>query len=118
MSYFRFPPWTNQIKYALGAAAPAGLVYAVVVVNFGLSPNAVNVGYQPEQPVPYSHQLHSGQLGMDCTYCHNTVYQAKHSAIPTTETCMGCHSMIHTKSEKLAPIRESWESGSAVPWIR
>ncbi|MEO1170605.1 MAG: cytochrome c3 family protein [Myxococcota bacterium] len=118
MSNFRFPAWTNKIKHVAGAAGAGALVYAVVAVNYGFSPSATDVGYQPVQPVPFSHQLHSGQLGTDCRYCHNTVEVASHSPVPTTETCMGCHSMIHTKSEKLEPIRASWETGEAVPWVR
>lgn len=118
MNPFRFPPWTNKVKYALGAAGAAFAVYAVIVVNFGFSPAATDIGYQPEQPVAFSHQLHAGELGTDCRYCHNTVEKAAHSPIPTTETCMGCHSMIHTKSAKLEKIRDSWDDGSAVSWVR
>lgn len=118
MSEFRFPPWTNKIKHLAGAGGAGGLLYAIVVVNYGFSPAATDVGYQPEQPVPFSHRLHAGELGMDCRYCHNTVEQAAHSPIPTTEVCMGCHTMIHPESTKLAPVRESWEQDLPIEWVR
>lgn len=118
MSSFRFPAWTNKLKYAAGAGGAGALVYVVVAINYGFSPAATDVGYQPDQPVPFSHQLHAGQLGTDCRYCHNTVEVASHSPVPATETCMGCHSMIHKKSNKLAPVRASWESNDPVPWVR
>ena len=92
MSLFHFPPWTNKIKYLLGAGLAGGAFYAFLIVNFGFSPKTTDVGYQPEQPVPFSHALHSGQLAIDCRYCHTTVENAKHSAVPATETCMNCHS--------------------------
>ena len=71
-----FPPWTNKLRVLLGIGGAGGLVYAVVFVYFGLSPKTVDVGYMPEQPVPYSHALHAGKLGIDCRYCHSTVEKA------------------------------------------
>ena len=76
MSLFHFPPWTNKIKYLLGAGLAGGAFYAFLIVNFGFSPKTTDVGYQPEQPVPFSHALHSGQLAIDCRYCHTTVENA------------------------------------------
>ncbi len=121
MSNFRFPPWTNKIKLLAGAAGPVLLVWAVIGVNYGFSPAATDIGYQPVQPIEFSHQIHAGQLGTDCRYCHNTVELGSHSPLPTTETCMNCHSMVHTKSEKLALLRQSWEDPAdqtPIPWVR
>jgi hypothetical protein len=115
---FVFPKWTWILRPAVAAAVLGGLVYATVVVTFGFSPATTDVGYAPEQPVPYSHALHVGELGIDCRYCHNTVEEAAHAAIPPTQTCMNCHSMIRTSSEKLIPIRTSYANGMPVPWVR
>jgi hypothetical protein len=95
-----------------------GLVYASVLVYFGFSPLATDVGFMPTQPVPYSHALHVGQLGMDCRYCHTGVEVAAAATIPPTQTCMNCHSKVRANSEKLIPIRESYATGMPVPWIR
>lgn len=113
-----FPPWTNHIRILLALGAVGGLVYAVLVVNFGFSPMAIARGYQPEQPVPFSHKIHAGQLGMDCRYCHQSVERNAHAAVPSTETCMGCHLRVWPESPKLAPVRESWSSGEPVEWVR
>jgi menaquinone reductase, multiheme cytochrome c subunit len=99
----------------LGGAA---LTYVTVVFALAASPQTTNVGYQPVQPVPYSHRLHAGELGMDCRYCHNTVETAAHAAVPPTQTCMNCHKQIRATSEKLLPVRESYASGEPIPWIR
>ncbi|MEM1030682.1 MAG: cytochrome c3 family protein [Myxococcota bacterium] len=115
---FRYPPWTNKLRYVAAAALAGGAVYATTILNYGFSPYATDVGYRPEQPVPFSHAIHAGQLGMDCRYCHQTVEKAAHAAIPSTETCMACHTRIHTESPKLEPVRKSWETGEPVSWVR
>ncbi|UCF68145.1 MAG: cytochrome c3 family protein [Acidobacteriota bacterium] len=113
-----FPKWLNSLRPLLGVGLLAGPVYLVVLATFGLSAKTINTGYAPIQPVPYSHALHVGQLGMDCRYCHNTVETASHAAIPPTETCMNCHNHIRTQSEKLAPVRNSHATGRPIPWVK
>ncbi|MCA9751530.1 MAG: cytochrome C [Gemmatimonadetes bacterium] len=78
----------------------------------------MDIGYQPEQPVPYSHALHAGELGLDCRYCHNTVERSAFASIPPTQTCMNCHTAIWPESEKLLPVRESYSTGMPVEWVR
>jgi hypothetical protein len=115
---FTFPKWTSVLRPGIAAAAVGGLVYAGTIVFLGFSPKATDVGYMPTQPVPYSHALHVGQLGMDCRYCHTGVEVAAAAAIPPTQTCMNCHSKVRANSEKLIPVRESYATGMPVPWIR
>ena len=115
---FVFPRWTWILRPGIAAAAAGGLVYATLVVAFGFSPKATDVGYAPEQPVLYSHALHVGQLGIDCRYCHNTVETAAHAAVPPTQTCMNCHTMVRKNSEKLIPVLTSYATGMPVEWIR
>lgn len=111
-----FPRWANlllplAVIGGLGAAA-----YVPVVVYLGASPNATDVGYSPEQPIPYSHALHVGELGMDCRYCHTAVTQTGFANIPSTQTCMNCHSYIKvtnsdgTSNKKLEPLWDAWDS--------
>ena len=111
-----FPAWTNYLKELIGVGAAGGALYAVVLIWLGFSPKTIAVGYAPEQPVPYSHALHAGKLGMDCRYCHNTVEHAAHAAIPPTGTCIGCHTSIHSASEKLNPLREAHAASAPLEW--
>lgn len=115
---FVFPPWTNLARPILAISLVAAPVYLVALVWLGASPKTTDVGYQPEQPVPYSHALHAGDLGIDCRYCHNTVEVAAKAAVPPTQTCMNCHSKIRTASAKLISVRESYATGVSVPWVR
>lgn len=47
--------------------------------------------YAPLQPIPYSHKLHAGQLGLDCQYCHFNAARGKHAGVPPLSVCLGCH---------------------------
>jgi hypothetical protein len=113
-----FPAWTATVRDLLPLAIGGGGLFVVTIVTFGFSPKTLSVGYSPEQPVPFSHKLHAGEMGMDCRYCHNTVEQGAKAAIPPTATCMNCHERIRTDSELLAPVRESAESGLPIEWNR
>ncbi len=113
-----FPKAANlaPLKVVLALLLTAATVIAGITYYW--TPSWSRVGYQPIQPVSYDHSLHVGQLGMDCRYCHTYVDRSAHSNDPATQTCMNCHSQVQTKSEKLAPIRESYQTGEPVPWVR
>ena len=129
MQRFLFPRWVNPFMLMLGAAIAGGGLFAGVMGGLVTDPVTLNIGYQPEQPIPFSHAIHAGQLRMDCRYCHNTVFDAAHAAVPPTATCVNCHSpadekgisalaAVHADSEKLAPLHESWKTGKSVAWKR
>ncbi len=106
--------------------AGLGLAVAVVLALTGwyyyAMPSYTRVGYTPEQPVPFSHELHAGKLGMDCAYCHQSVFDSPHASVPTSQTCMNCHNPkkanVKGNSSLLAPVRTSFETGKPVEWKR
>lgn len=71
-----------------------------------------------EQTVPFSHQHHAGDLGIDCRYCHTGVNKDAHATLPPTHTCMTCHSQLYTNAPMLAPVRASLASGEPIAWNR
>ena len=113
-----FPKSLNllPIVAALGVAVGGGVATFVVVYYF--SPRNLQVGYAPEQPDPYSHRLHAGELGMDCRYCHANVETSFEAMIPPTQSCMGCHTLVRPESARLQAVRDSWASGDPVQWVR
>jgi hypothetical protein len=113
-----FRPWTNRLPQIVAIAVPAALGAVVFALWYWGSPKFLEVGYGPKQPVPYSHKLHAGDLGMDCRYCHNTVEQAAHAAVPPTATCMNCHKTVLKDSPRLRPVRSSAETGDPIQWVR
>lgn len=113
-----FPRTLNYLPRvaAVGAAVAGGVVTFVVWYYF--SPANLQVGYEPQQPIPYSHALHAGELGLDCRYCHASVEYSQEAMVPPTQTCMGCHAVVKADSPLLEPLRESWETGEPVEWVR
>ncbi|HEX2862101.1 MAG TPA: cytochrome c3 family protein [Lacunisphaera sp.] len=95
----------------LGGVAAAGITYYA-------TPAYLRVGYAPVQPVPFDHSLHAGQLGIDCRYCHSSVEKSATSGVPPAQTCMNCHSAIKTQSPLLEVVRQSYQSGDPVPWVK
>lgn len=113
-----FPRWTNKTPlYALFGFGACATLCIFFLYYYG-SPRNTDVGYRPDQPVAYSHKLHAGDLAMDCRYCHWGVDKAAHANIPSTKTCMNCHALIGTDSEKLLPLRESWANKTPIHWVR
>lgn len=114
-----FPKWHNKVPLViLGIVGPIFTLLAIGGVWYYFSPRFTDVGYRPEQPVPYSHKLHVGELGLDCRYCHTGVETSSHAQVPPTQTCMNCHSRIKTDSPKLSPVRESWLTDKPIEWVR
>ena len=82
MKRFLFPRWANGAP-TLVALCLFGLVLAVVASFWYWGTEKYwRVGYSPVQPIPFSHKLHAGDLGLDCRYCHNTVERAPFAAVP------------------------------------
>jgi hypothetical protein len=102
----------------LGVLLGALPVYAVGLLAYAASPRTTDVGYLPGQPVPNSHALHVGQLGIDCRFCHHTVERAAHAALPDTTTCQICHRTVRSTSPKLEPLRRAEATGAALAWTR
>jgi hypothetical protein len=106
--------------------AGAGLVVGATLFAIGFYyyalPSYTRVGYTPEQPVAFSHQAHVGRLGLDCTYCHQGVFEGPHANVPAAQTCMNCHNPKKANakgnSPMLAQIRAGYETGTPVEWKR
>jgi hypothetical protein len=94
----------------------AGLLWGIARVN--RSPYVTLAGVAREQPVPFSHRHHAGELGIDCRYCHTTVETAAYANIPPTQACMNCHSQIWADSDMLEPVRSSYRNDQSIHWTK
>lgn len=92
------------------------IVIGLMIAAVSRSPLNTKVEVPKNQPVPFSHQHHAWELGIDCRYCHTSVEKSSFAGIPPTETCMSCHSQIWTNSPMLEPIRQSYETGTPIRW--
>jgi menaquinone reductase, multiheme cytochrome c subunit len=113
-----FPKSIDLYVKIAGPLLLLGLVGGVGTYAYFSHPKVIDTGYTPKQPVPYSHKLHAGNLGMDCYYCHSTVTKSSYAAIPATEICMNCHHKVKTQSSLLQPIRDSYATGKPMEWVK
>ncbi len=71
------------------------LVLIGIYIFFGtLFKVGVDEGYQPIQPIAFSHKIHAGDNKIDCQYCHSSAKHSKTSGIPSVNVCMNCHKNI------------------------
>ena len=113
-----FPRSANRLPLLVAAGALLLPAAAVGFVWYYFSPRFTDVGYQPVQPVPYSHRLHAGEMQIDCRYCHASVELSPVANVPPTQACMNCHRTVARSSEALQAIRDSAASGRPMRWIR
>ena len=95
------PFYRNKIYIAMMALlffAVGGYYVSKGAVGFGRQK-----GYQPVQPIYYSHKVHAGINQISCLYCHGSAWDSKHAAIPAVNICMNCHKAIqeYVKGPKL-----------------
>ena len=114
-----FPRWTNRLpgQIIFGLLLIGGVVTAGL--NYYFTPKYTRVGFQPTQPVPFSHSIHVKQLGLDCRYCHDGVEKSWYATGPAADTCMNCHSAGRADDPKLEPVRASYkDANKPVEWVQ
>src|SRR5579864_1195413 len=97
-----FPKSANKLPLQIVIYLTVLGSIATAAVTYYMTPKYTRVGYQPVQPVPFSHAKHVGELGMDCRYCHSNVEKSGHSNVPSSQTCMNCHNQVKKDSPLLA----------------
>lgn len=113
-----FPKWTNRLPGQIIAGLFLVVVAVVVGVTYYFTPKYTRAGYQPTQPVAFSHAIHADQLGIDCRYCHSAVEKSWFSNVPSASVCMNCHNQVLKEDPRLALVRESHLSGAPIPWVQ
>jgi hypothetical protein len=95
---------------AMLVASPASAQQVVV-------PDNVGVHAAPEQPLPFSHRLHSMAMP-DCSTCHVNPEPGHQMTFPENDTCMQCHAIVATDKASIASLQAYASSGKPVPWVR
>ncbi|HDR52779.1 MAG TPA: hypothetical protein ENN90_14370, partial [Mariniphaga anaerophila] len=79
-------------------------------------------GYQPDQPIKFSHQVHVAENQIDCMYCHHTATESKTANFPSTDLCMNCHIVVREGSRsgrfEIDKLVQAHEEGRSIEWIR
>ncbi|MGE3269032.1 MAG: cytochrome c3 family protein [Chloroflexota bacterium] len=93
------------------------VIFGVVFV-FVRSPYVTQAEVPIDQPIPFSHKHHVGDDGIACQYCHTSVETSSFAGMPSSETCMNCHSQVWNQSDTLAAVRQSVQTGQPLVWER
>ncbi len=107
-------------KKLVGLTIVLGALGALSLFTYALTQNKIvigyNQGYMPDQPIPFSHELHSGQYGMDCAFCHSSAEVSRHASIPSLNVCMSCHLVVATQSEHIQKLTQAYYAGQSIAW--
>jgi hypothetical protein len=114
-----FSPRSNTISRVSIVCAVLAILGAGWLTNAVFwSPYTTWVRVPREQPVPFSHKHHVEGLGIDCRYCHSSVEKSHFAGIPSTDTCMTCHSQLWAQAPLLEPVRNSLATDTPIQWNR
>lgn len=111
------------------------LVIAVAVTGgFAYAFSNVRQGYEPRQPIAFSHkrmagvpvmetsatgeQVNVGGFGIPCVYCHTMPYKGRHATLPSTAVCMNCHTNVGLNREWVLKMKDYWDRGQPIPWVK
>lgn len=95
-----------------------GLGVTVATIGWFTQPEAFRKGFAPEQPIPFSHQLHAGTLQMHCAYCHSGAWRSPVAGLPDGDLCMGCHRVTRVESPSIQALARIQASGAPLRWQR
>ena len=110
------PRFTLLLRLA-GLVTVGGLAMALIVYRVNVRADAP-FDAPIEQPVPFSHQHHVRDDGIDCRYCHVSVETSAFAGIPPLSTCMTCHRELFHDAPLLAPLRTAYAGGDPLRWRR
>jgi len=112
----------------------AFLLTLAILGALGYAFSNVRQGYEPRQPIAFSHrrmagapvmqtnekgeQVNVGGFGIPCVYCHTMPYKGRHSTLPSTAVCMNCHSTVGLNREWVLKMKEYWDRGQPIPWVK
>lgn len=112
------PRSTTVFRVALVLVVILVISTAYATLQYYRSPYWTGVGYRSRQPVLFSHRHHAGELHIDCRYCHATAETGAFAGMPSTHTCLTCHSQLFTDTPMLKPVIASAATDQPLRWTR
>lgn len=106
------------MRTALVAIVGLPVVIIGVLMALVRSPYITGQHVRIQQPVPFSHQHHVADAGIDCRYCHTGVEVSPTAGLPSTEICMNCHRTLWKDAPTLSLVRSSWRDQQPLKWNR
>ena len=117
-----FPKIVDKYIQIGGISVAVLAVAGITAFAYFTAPTNVKTGYRTRPARPLQPQTARRNMGMDCYYCHYTVYKAAYAAIPPTEVCMNCHAqgqpraLFSRKCEKAMPPGNRFPGSTFTSW--
>jgi hypothetical protein len=75
-------------------------------------------GYQPQQPINFSHKVHAGDNQIQCLYCHSSADKSRVAGIAAASTCMNCHTKVLKDSPEIQKIAAALAESKPIEWVK
>lgn len=111
----RYRAWLAANTTPLATVVLTVLLTAAFLVLFYATPGT-EIG--AEQPIPFSHRVHSGVKEIHCRYCHPYVERSTHPGLPPVEKCLHCHNYIIAGHPQILKEHAYYDTQTATPWIK
>lgn len=106
----------KRVRLALVVGALLVILATVTGYAASRSDATWRVGSAADQPIPFSHAVHAGSLGLECRFCHTQASHGAAAGMPSGETCLGCHKRVWPVDAQLVPLRAAIAAGAATQW--
>jgi hypothetical protein len=73
-------------------------------------------GGKPGQPIAFSHKLHIGNVGLECSDCHQYADRSPHAGVPAVSVCAECHEEVAADRPEVMKLMAFWKDKEPVPW--
>ncbi len=111
-------PKSAMARSAVKVIGSLIIMFGAFTIFFYYGPVYPFTTFAPEQPIPYSHKLHAGDLNIPCQYCHTYARRSEMAGIPSVSKCMNCHSNITSESGAIEKLVRHFDEGRVVEWTR
>jgi hypothetical protein len=108
----------SDTQKSLGIVVGLILLIGGGVAAASFFPTTTNQGYEPEQPIPFSHKIHAGKRKMQCAYCHVGIEKSRHATVPSLNVCMNCHRVVRLDSPYIQQMHKAFNEKRPIEWVR
>lgn len=107
-----------SLRWFIGIGILVGALIVATLLVSGFRAVGNNQGYEPDQPIAFSHKIHSGDNQIACLYCHYGAERSRHAGIPAASVCMNCHRNIRKDSPEIAKITGALADNKPIEWVK
>ena len=107
----------KRFKY-LGIPVAMGHFVLFVAVFLALGYDWYRNKRPPDQPIAFSHKIHVGTVGLECTFCHTHVEDSWFAGIPPVSKCMSCHQSVAVDRPEIKKLTGYWDRKEPMQWNR